>query len=133
MAMAGGAAEQRPEMFSVLIVEDESLVAMTLSCMVEDLDHGVCAVARTGASAIEEAGRHKPTVALVDIGLKGGMDGIETAAALRDLGIPSIIMSGDNSGESVERASRAGVLDFVAKPYTIERLRSALSKVVAHV
>jgi len=115
----------------VLIVEDEHLVAMSLSLMMEDLDHAVCAVAPTGAAAIEAAGAHRPDLALIDVGLRGGMDGIETAGVLRGMGIPSIILSGESSPEAVERASRAAVLDYVQKPYTLDRLRVALAKVDA--
>ena len=116
----------------VLIVEDEHLVAMSLSFMMEDLDHAVCAVANSGAAAIEEAGRHKPDMALIDVGLRGGMDGIETAGVLRGMGIPSIILSGESCPEVMERATRAAVLDYVQKPYTLDRLRNALAKVTAH-
>ncbi len=124
---SGGGAQHR-----VLIVEDEHLVAMSLSFMMEDLDHAVCAVAGSGAAAIEEAGRHKPDLALIDVGLRGGMDGIETAGVLRGMGIPSIILSGESCPEVMERARRVAVLDYVQKPYTLERLRIALAKVSAH-
>ena len=116
----------------VLIVEDEHLVAMSLSFMMEDLDHAVCAIASSGAAAIEEATRHKPHLALGDVGLRGGMDGIETAGVLHGMGIPSIILSGEHCPALMERASRAAVLDYVQKPYTLDRLRSALAKVAAH-
>ena len=117
----------------VLIVEDEALVAMSLSFMVEDLEHEVCGVASSGPQAIEQAGQSRPTVALVDVGLKGGMDGIQTAGALNGLGVPSIILSGDASDEALRRAAQAGVLDYVLKPYSIDRLREAFGKVPCHV
>jgi len=126
---AGGAAGGGQH--RVLIVEDEHLVAMSLSFMMEDLDHSVCAVAPSGAAAIEEATRHRPDLALIDVGLRGGMDGIETAGVLRSMGIPAIILSGEASPEALERASRAAVLDYVEKPYTLDRLRTALAKVNA--
>lgn len=116
----------------VLIVEDEQLVAMSLSLMMEDLNHAVCAIAGTGAAAIAEAERHRPDLALVDVGLRGGMDGIETAGVLHGMGIPSIILSGACAPELMDRAGRAHVLDVVQKPYSVDRLRHALAKVPPH-
>ncbi|MBP2314647.1 response regulator [Azospirillum soli] len=116
----------------VLIVEDEQLVALSLSCMIEDLEHEVCAVADSGAKAIEAATLHHPSLALVDLRIKGSMDGIDTARTLRGMGIPSIILSGDGNPDTLARAKDAGAVGFVMKPYSLDELRVALGKAVGH-
>lgn len=118
--------------YQVLIVEDEQLVALSLSCMIEDLEHEVCAVADSGAKAIEAATRHQPSLALVDLRIKGSMDGIDTARTLLAMGIPSIILSGDGNPDTLARARDAGAVAFVMKPYSLDELRAALGKAAAH-
>ena len=132
MSACGNTAHPAPVPYQVLIVEDEQLVALSLSCMVEDLEHEVCAVADSGPKAIEAATLHHPSLALVDLRIKGSMDGIDTARTLRGMGIPSIILSGDCSPDTMARAKDAGVVDFVMKPYSLDNLRTALGKVVGH-
>lgn len=132
MSASGSTAQPAHAMCQVLIVEDEQLVALSLSCMVEDLEHEVCAIADSGAKAIEAATLHHPSLALVDLRIKGSMDGIDTARTLRGMGIPSIILSGDCSPDTVARAKDAGVVDFVMKPYSLDNLRTALGKAVGH-
>lgn len=78
----------------VLVVEDETIVAMYLTDMLEELSYEVCGVAANAADALKIAERERPALALVDIGLAGPQDGIETAQALRErFAVGSIFMS----------------------------------------
>ena len=63
----------------VLIVEDETIVARDLQNMVEKVGYEVCGLATTGEEALELASSRKPDLALVDIVIKGSLDGIEIA------------------------------------------------------
>lgn len=111
----------------ILVVEDEVLVALCLSDMLEELRYDVCGVAASGAQALDIAERERPTLALVDIGLNGALDGIQTACCLRErYAIPSLFMSGASDAETLERAMAAEPHGFLAKPYSAADLKEAL-------
>ena len=67
----------------VLVVEDERIVAMDIQGQLENLDYDVVATAASGEEAIRKAKNTIPDLALMDIRIKGGMDGIEVAQHLR--------------------------------------------------
>ncbi len=69
----------------ILVVEDESIVAMDLRQRLENMGFEVVATVATGAAAIERTLSQKPDLILMDIQIKGEIDGIETAH--RDPGI----------------------------------------------
>ncbi len=78
----------------VLIVEDEGIVQLGLMSHVAELDYPVAAAVSTGESAIQQAARTQPDVALMDIRIKGSIDGIETASILHTrFHIPVIFVS----------------------------------------
>ena len=81
----------------VLIAEDEVLVSMFLSDLVEDAGFEVVGVARTASEAVEMAQEHRPDIALMDANLKGGSTGISAAETLvRGQDIAIIFISGDS-------------------------------------
>lgn len=112
---------------TVIIVEDEALIAFYLSDLLEEMGWTVCCVARSGADAMDLAGQMKPDVALMDIGLIGGMDGFQTAAELRSrYGIPSLLISGASNEKAERRAKEVSSMGILAKPFTPEALDEAL-------
>jgi CheY-like chemotaxis protein len=113
---------------SVLIVEDEPIVAIDLARMVLETGSGLCGTAASGFEALALAELNPPTVALVDIRLIGRMDGIELARRLHGrFGTLSIFVTAD----PVE-ATRARIafpcIGIVAKPYELATLRALLVK-----
>ena len=68
----------------VLIVEDEILIAMHLEATVEDMGLEVCGIVATGADALNMAASTQPDLILMDINLRGAMDGIEAARQVCD-------------------------------------------------
>lgn len=116
----------------VLVVEDEALVAMFLTDVLEDLHYEVCGVAASAADALTIAERERPALALVDINLAGAEDGIATACTLRErFSVGSIFMSGATDPELMERAERAQPHGFLHKPYDADQLKGALEAVFA--
>ena len=111
----------------ILVVEDEAIVALYLSDMLEDLSYDLCGMAASGAAALDIAARERPALALVDIGLQGGLDGIETACALRTrFAVSSLFMSGASDADTLERARAVGGRGFLSKPYAGADLKAAL-------
>ena len=115
---------------SVLVIEDDAVVALSLSDALVELNHNVCAIAASGRQAIELAGRHRPALAMADIRLKGDLDGLDTARALSaQFGIPSILLSGDPEALSSARGKGVGPLAVLNMP---EQLESVLANAFAY-
>lgn len=113
----------------LLVVEDEVLIAMSLSDVLEGLDYEVCGVAASGRTAFEIAEAERPALALVDIGLAGSLDGIETARVLRErYAVPCIFMSGSGERDVLDRARDAQPCAFLQKPYSVAQLKTALDR-----
>ena len=64
----------------ILIVEDDTLMANELEIRLKSLGYEICAIASTGIEAIELTEKLKPSLVLMDIVLKGDMDGIKAAS-----------------------------------------------------
>lgn len=112
----------------VLIVEDESVLAMQLEDMVQALGHLVVGTVASFNDAVNRAETERPDVALMDINLRHGGNGIDAALVLRKcFRVPSIFVSAYlSSPETRERAQAAEPLGFVPKPYTQSDIGAAL-------
>ncbi len=114
----------------ILIVEDVSWIAMQLEDMVQKLGHEVVGSAASHAQAVASAETSRPDLALMDINLGCGRDGIETALELRcRFNVPCVFVSAYlSSPEIKERARAAQPLGFVPKPYTKREIEAALKQ-----
>jgi CheY-like chemotaxis protein len=114
---------------SILIVEDEALVASCIEEVLGELGFSVAGIAASGAEAIALAAASRPTLALVDIRLTGSIDGIELACRLRqELGVPSIFLSGLADATTTLRAEAAQALGFLAKPFRPSQVFNAIQR-----
>src|ERR1700722_4036381 len=79
---------------SVLIVEDEAIIAMDIRRLLIQTGFGVAGRAQSGAQALREIERERPDIVLMDIHLKGDMDGVQTAEIIRSrYGLPVIYLT----------------------------------------
>ena len=123
--MRPGISEALP--LCVLIVEDDPILSLDLSEQLQECNCIVCGVASSGAKALKLAALHRPHLALVDVGIDGGMDGIDLAVALRrNFALPSIIVTGWLSSDLAERARPASPAGFLSKPYLPDDLEKVL-------
>ncbi|TXR46603.1 response regulator [Phyllobacterium endophyticum] len=108
----------------VLIVEDEFLIALELENRLVDAGFDVVGIAATAGEAIATAGSERPDVAIMDIRLAGGRDGIDTAIELfAKFGIRSIFSSAHASdAETQKRATPASPVGWLQKPYSAHAL-----------
>jgi PAS domain S-box-containing protein len=112
---------------TVLIAEDEGILAIELKKRLEKLGYKVLAVASSGEEAIELAARHKPDLILMDIVLKGEMDGIEAADKIRGLlNVPVIYLTAYSDEDTVKRAKLTEPFGYLVKPYNDKELQIAL-------
>ena len=114
---------------TILVVEDETLIAMELEDILEDLGHRVAAVAGSNARAQAAIERHGAEIdaVLLDANL-GGESALPVAHGLKEAGIPFVITSGYESGE----LRRYGFdVPWVSKPYSSSDIDRALRTVCA--
>jgi CheY-like chemotaxis protein len=107
----------------VLIVEDEMIIALLLERMVTNLDHQVIDKVTSGEEAISAAKKHQPDLILMDIRLKGEMDGIEAMLHIHEMSdIPVIYISGNTDVANREKIKQTNYVEFLSKPVTISDL-----------
>lgn len=113
----------------VLIVEDDVLVSMFLSDLVEDAGFDVVGIARTAAEAVALAQEHRPDIALMDANLKGGVTGVSAAETLvRDQDIAIIFISGDSSLIHDPAVAAIKPVAVVEKPCMPDELTAVLQR-----
>ena len=111
----------------VLIVEDEGLVALTIEDTLLEAGYRVCGIATGVDDALELALRHRPDLAVVDVRLALGGDGIALAHALAAIEPIGILFATGNASD-VHRRARAGQ-GCLSKPFEGEWLLAALEAV----
>jgi PAS domain S-box-containing protein len=101
----------------ILIVEDEAIIAMEIENQLQGLGYKVTSIVDTGAKAIKKAEEDKPVIILMDIRIKGEMDGIQTAAIIREqFDIPVIFSTAYLDEERIELAKLTMPFGYVLKP-----------------
>jgi len=109
---------------TLLIVEDQAVVAADLGDRLVRNGYEVCGVAASGKEALALARRHRPDLALMDIRIQGEMDGIQTAEMLqRELDVPAIFLSAHSDEATLQRAKLAAPYGFLMKPFEERELR----------
>lgn len=113
----------------ILIVEDEALVALYTRELLEDAGYEVIGIAPTGLGALSMASVAPPDLALVDIRIPGGMDGIATAAELRaQHGTGVIFVSGTLDAPTLERIRPLAPNACLQKPVRPEDLLASVAR-----
>jgi CheY-like chemotaxis protein len=110
---------------SVLIVEDEPLIAMMLEDFLESLGHDVAGTCESVEEAMEKVDQGGFDLAIIDVQLKEGQQVWPLADRLAAVGIPFIIATGGHVEPPPEQHADAPVL---SKPYTIEAIEPALAQ-----
>jgi signal transduction histidine kinase len=115
------------ETINVLICEDEDLIAHDIQSNLEELGYNVCGITDSCAEAIRLINNTKPDIALMDICLKGEVNGIQTAEILkREHSIPVIYLTSLSDSETIEQAKKTEPLGYINKPFNRKELKSAI-------
>ena len=108
----------------LLIAEDDELVVLGLTLVIEQLGYTVCGIARTASEAVTLAELHHPDLALVDVALADGSNGLSAARDISGrLGIPVVVCSAHATAAD---ALAAGASRFLLKPFGIDALAEAV-------
>lgn len=111
----------------VLVVEDELIIANHIQSALKNLGYDVPAIASTGTEAIKKAGELKPDIVLMDIVLKGEMNGIEAALQIKSIyKIPLIYLTAYEDEETLDRAKITEPMGYILKPFQERDLRITL-------
>jgi PAS domain S-box-containing protein len=123
-----------PARLRLLVVEDEALVAEEIRDRLERLKVEVVAVADTGEQAIRLVGEAAPDLVLMDIRLKGELDGIEAAAVIRErFDVPVVYLTAHSDLSTLDRAMQGSPFGYVLKPFQEKDLRIAIASAVSRV
>ncbi len=111
----------------ILIVEDESIVAMDVSTMLENLGYTVSGIAGSGEEAIQNVRERVPDLVLMDIMLRGDIDGIEAAEYIRlNFYIPVVYLTAYSDNKTLERAKITEPYGYILKPFEERELHTCI-------
>lgn len=103
---------------NILVVEDESIVSKDIQHSLNKLGYNVVGVASTGEKALELARSERPDIVLMDIMLKGDMNGIETAEIIRnELSVPVVFLTAYADESTLSKAKITEPYGYIIKPF----------------
>lgn len=112
---------------NVLIVEDDLIISLVIEKMIFELGYKVVGKTETGEEAVEMALKLKPDLILMDIRLKGEMDGIDAVNQINQKIDTSIIyVTGNSDNAYLQRIKKTKHVDLIIKPFTSNDLRQSL-------
>lgn len=111
----------------ILVVEDEAVVAKDIENALHALGYSVPAVAASGEAAVEKAEALHPDLVLMDIRLKGQLDGVKAAGEINGrLGIPIVYLTAHADQQTLRRAKITQPLGYIVKPFDERDLQAAI-------
>ncbi len=111
----------------IIVVEDEQIVAKDIQKTLEGLGYFVAAIASTGADAIKRSEELGPDLVLMDIKLKGKMDGIEASRQIRErFNIPVVFLSAHADLDTLHRARMTEPFGYIIKPFQTKDLQTTV-------
>ncbi|MDZ7756338.1 response regulator [Rhodohalobacter sp.] len=114
----------------ILIVEDDMIISLVVENMIKKLGHELVGKAASGEDAIKLAEEHKPDIILMDIRLKGDIDGIEAVIKIKDkIETAVIYLTGNSDKVNYDRAKATDCVDLISKPFTIGELTRSLDMI----
>lgn len=119
-------------LIKILVVEDEMIVGAKISMQLTGLGYDVTAILPRGEEAILHIKENRPDIILLDIHLKGRLDGIDTALQIQQTdNIPVIFLTANSDEASFTRARSARPYAFIAKPYHLLDLKRAIELTIS--
>ncbi|WP_299124005.1 LytTR family transcriptional regulator DNA-binding domain-containing protein [uncultured Winogradskyella sp.] len=106
------------EQIKILIVEDEMIIGANISLQLTELGYEVTGIIPRGEEALKHIENNPPDILLLDINLKGNLDGIETAENMqKNHNIPIIYLTANTDDAHFNRAKKTHPYGFISKPY----------------
>lgn len=109
----------------ILVAEDEALIRMDIVESLTEFGYEVVAQAADGEEAVAMAILHKPDICIMDVKMPK-LDGISAAEKIAELKIPVVLLTAFSQKELVTRASEAGAMAYIVKPFSPSDLLPAI-------
>jgi len=111
----------------IMVVEDEAVISMEIQDRLTKMGHSICGTAASGEEAVSIATAKRPDLILMDVQLRGEVDGVQTAKQIRDLiEIPIIYLTAFADDRTVERAKLTQPFGYLIKPFSEKELYAAI-------
>jgi DNA-binding LytR/AlgR family response regulator len=118
----------------ILVVEDEMIIGAKISMQLTNLGYEVTGILPRGEDALVHVQENKPDIVLLDINLKGEINGIETAIQLQRLGnIPIIYLTANSDEATFNQAKATRPYAFISKPYKQLDLQRAIELTISRI
>lgn len=118
----------------ILIVEDEMIIAANISLQLSTLGYEVSGIIPRGEEALLHIKQNQPDIVLMDIQLKGELNGIETAQLMQqDYDIPIIYLTANADDDHFEKAKTTHPYAFISKPFKKLDLQRAIELTINHI
>jgi DNA-binding LytR/AlgR family response regulator len=119
-------------LIKILVVEDEMIIGAKISMQLTSLGYEVTGILPRGEEAIIHVEENKPDIVLLDINLKGKLDGIETALQIHKISdIPIIYLTANSDEATFNRAKASKPYAFISKPYKQLDLQRAIELTIS--
>ncbi|PRY84317.1 LytR/AlgR family response regulator transcription factor [Mongoliibacter ruber] len=117
----------------ILIVEDELVIAEDLKEILEDLGYEVCGIAISSREALALIEEKSPDLALLDIQIKGGKDGIELAAEINEhYHLPFIMLTSHADLQTINRVKEVNPYGYLVKPFNEKEILAGIELSMAN-
>ncbi len=116
---------------SLLIVEDDMMSFESLNKILENLGYNKITHVTNGMDALAQIKSANFDVVLMDIGLEGKLDGIDTSSLIEGKAKVIFTSAQHKDGETFKRIAKAGSYGFISKPYTMQQVREAIANALA--
>jgi DNA-binding NarL/FixJ family response regulator len=111
----------------ILVVEDDGVLATIERWRLMELGYEICGSVKNGEDALNSIENLHPDLIIMDIGLKGGIDGIETATRIKkNFNIPFVFISSHTDEATISKLKAFHARSFVKKPFDDDDLRIAI-------
>lgn len=111
----------------ILIVEDDAIISMEIAERLKRMGYDVIGIVATGEEAIISAARNRPDLVLMDIHLRGSMDGTEAAGRITSqIDVPVIYITAYSDQETRDRAHNVLSYGYIIKPFNDQQLLCAI-------
>ncbi len=119
-------------LIKILVVEDEMIIAAKISMQLTSLGYEVTGILPRGEQAIQQVKENKPDIILLDINLRGELDGIETALQIQQFApIPIIYLTANADEATFNRAKPTKPYAFISKPFKQLDLQRAIELTIS--
>jgi DNA-binding NarL/FixJ family response regulator len=111
----------------ILVVEDDTIIAITIEGRLKQFGYRVVGRASTAQDAINKTIEFEPDLVLMDIHLKGPVDGIEAAKTIYGIyNIPVVYLTAFSDENTLERAQKTSPFGYIVKPFSDSTLKTTI-------